>query len=111
MFGQHPTGGIQQLQLRAAASTGNSLGMETSVVYRLISLPTVLTQGETSHTGVLAVIRLASHDAVARTAVATTGKRVVIIAAGGIKNIADTAFASRKWVVQRRIVYHRQGWI
>ena len=69
------------------------MGVEASVVYISVVLPAVATGGECRHAGLAAVVRLPGHNAVARPAMATAGKRIMIVAAGGVKNIADAVRA------------------
>jgi hypothetical protein len=69
--------------------------MKPPVIYRLIVSLALMTDVKFSHAGLVAVIRLSGHNAVSRAAVTTAGKRVVIVAAGGIKNIANTVWAGR----------------
>lgn len=67
--------------------------MKAPVVYRSIVQPALVADAELRHAGLAAVIRLPGHDAVARAAVAAARKRVVIVPAGWIENIADTVRA------------------
>lgn len=67
--------------------------MKTPVVDGLIILFARRAQSECSHAGLRTVIRLSGHDAVTRAAMATTGECIAIIAAGRIKNVADTRCA------------------
>jgi len=67
--------------------------MKAPVVDGLVILLAGGTGFECGHAGSAAVVRLPGHNAVARPAMATAGKRVEIIAAGGIENVADASRA------------------